>query len=1357
MILFLQSPLIPLLLAAGSIATAAASQDASLEEWHASVNRTQAVQACPSSCQAAGADSAAPEDLSSWFLFPDEPSVAACNETMLLSFNIQNDANPDGQAPVTAIRGCKAEFSLVQKAMEGSSNDVAAVCSTPNHDIIQASVTMSGNHTSDKKVSLDDLLSAGHQVQNYLSTKKPNCTQNVLTFGYSRSSAIGLFAGAEVYQHGLHADILSRFLEDAAKQESFSGTRIAQLCTGNGCGSDYAVGIISTTSDRLPFVQEVIRTWADGRCVSGDQEDWMTVSLRVPGQIQGSNNATSSSSALSEATHAWSGSRLAARATCKTTEVKANDGCEAVAKRCGIKLADLKKYNSAKTFCNTLVPGQKVCCSAGTLPDPIPAANSDGTCKTKSVISGDSCASMAKKCGLKAADFTKLHSDSKFCSSLMVGQPVCCTRGKLPDIAPKPSKDGSCAAYAIKADDNCATIAVSHGITVEKIETFNRKTWGWNGCKLLWRGTSICLSTGTPPFPSSISDAVCGPQVPGTKKPSSGSSDTWAKLNPCPLNVCCNVWGKCGMTDDFCVIAKAATGAPGTTAKGKNSCISSCGRDVIKGTAPAKTMRVAYFEAWNSKRKCLNMDVNEIDKSKYTHIHFAFADVTSTFNVDVSASLRQFNLFKAMTGIKKIISFGGWDFSTKPGTYNILREAVKPANRATFTSNIIAFVKKHNLDGVDLDWEYPGAPDIPDIPSGDASAGKDYYQTLSGLKTALGTSKSVSFAAPASYWYLKAFPMKEMGSKIDYIIYMTYDLHGQWDYDNKWTSPGCPTGNCLRSHVNITETKDSLSMITKAGVPSNKVVVGVSSYGRSFKMAQAGCTGPTCKFTGSPRVSNAAKGRCTNTAGYISDAEIQDIIDYGKVTKQWTDAGSNILVYNNTEWVAYMDEDTKASRAKLYASYNFAGTSDWAVDLQEFVDGTGEEEDDYDPNYVATIIDHFEDCDSDFTSLSQLKNRKSKVPSYCMDQYLVDVEISIMDDALSRYNGLIDDGYDDRFKVYEEYTKEQVPSQINAFMGNGHAGDYFKCEETKYRTCCSGCNFASCANNCDKSSGCKNGMGIQTITCPTVYKDGSDGIDWLHTTVPNTTFTLQDSDGFYKAIAKDSGIEKSWIKFGDIDVKVANGCQMAGEDIKECQRRQDDWFWNYPQASDNIEVSNPKDVIGKSYDKSKNLLQRLQLLKTIGDLDSQLNWSDLVDAASLPALTIAQALESMEKVVEEAKKIAKAEREAMIANFIGGILFFIPIVGEVAAASSMTAIQAALQMVEAAGEAGLMAYSIVQDPDNAFMTVFSTLAGAGLGRENWGKAATARRDMKDADVKKLGSIKDDLDTINLLRGGSCRI
>lgn len=102
------------------------------------------------------------------------------------------------------------------------------------------------------------------------------------------------------------------------------------------------------------------------------------------------------------------------------------------------------------------------------------------------------------------------------------------------------------------------------------------------------------------------------------------------------------------------------------------------------------------------------MDVDDIDTSFYTHIHFAFANLTADFKVDVSGAKDDFETFKTMTGVKRIISFGGWDFSASPGTFNILREAVKPANRETFKNNIVAFIQEHGLDGVDIDWEYPG-------------------------------------------------------------------------------------------------------------------------------------------------------------------------------------------------------------------------------------------------------------------------------------------------------------------------------------------------------------------------------------------------------------------------------------------------------------------------------------------------------------------------------------------------------------------------------------------------------------------------------------------------------------------------
>lgn len=130
--------------------------------------------------------------------------------------------------------------------------------------------------------------------------------------------------------------------------------------------------------------------------------------------------------------------------------------------------------------------------------------------------------------------------------------------------------------------------------------------------------------------------------------------------------------------------------------------------DIIKGSAPAKKINVAYFEAWNGNRDCLHMDVDQIDKNRYSHIHFAFVDITPDFKIDTTSVQKQFDIFKGMTGIKKVVSFGGWDFSNMPGTFRILREATKPANRPTFVKNLLDFVNTHKLDGVDLDWEYPG-------------------------------------------------------------------------------------------------------------------------------------------------------------------------------------------------------------------------------------------------------------------------------------------------------------------------------------------------------------------------------------------------------------------------------------------------------------------------------------------------------------------------------------------------------------------------------------------------------------------------------------------------------------------------
>lgn len=71
------------------------------------------------------------------------------------------------------------------------------------------------------------------------------------------------------------------------------------------------------------------------------------------------------------------------------------------------------------------------------------------------------------------------------------------------------------------------------------------------------------------------------------------------------------------------------------------------------------------------------------------------------------------------------------------------------------------------------------APDLPNIPPGLESDGPNYLNFLQKLRSNWPDDKSISVAAPASYWYLKAFPIAEMAKSLDYIVYMTYDLHGK--------------------------------------------------------------------------------------------------------------------------------------------------------------------------------------------------------------------------------------------------------------------------------------------------------------------------------------------------------------------------------------------------------------------------------------------------------------------------------------------------------------------------------------------------------------------------------------------------
>lgn len=416
-------------------------------------------------------------------------------------------------------------------------------------------------------------------------------------------------------------------------------------------------------------------------------------------------------------------------------------------------------------------------------------------CRTVEVKSGDSCASLAKRCGITSANLNKFNTKANFCSNLAVKQLVCCNAGTLPDRRPKPKSDGTCFIYAIANGDSCYTLTQAYYITETDIKNYNKNTWGWQGCNRLQIGQRVCLSTGKNPMPNPVTGAVCGPLKPGTGKPKSAKTG-WdlAGLNACPLKACCNGFGFCGTTAEFCTNTTEKGGAPGSYKPGTAGCVSNCGTSIVGNSAkPASFKSIGYFQGYNSGRKCLHMDVTKLTdaklKTKYTHMHFAFAGLTTSFTATMDPIVQsQFDKFVAMKGPwKKIISFGGWAESTDAATFQRYRDAMKPANREKFASNVLAFVTKYKLDGVDFDWEYPGSTAAAN--GGSSADGTNYVDFLTLMRKKLGTAKSMSVALPAAYWYLKPFPVEKMAPLVDYLVYMTYDLHGQWgkSYYTKFT------------------------------------------------------------------------------------------------------------------------------------------------------------------------------------------------------------------------------------------------------------------------------------------------------------------------------------------------------------------------------------------------------------------------------------------------------------------------------------------------------------------------------------------------------------------------------------------
>jgi len=123
-----------------------------------------------------------------------------------------------------------------------------------------------------------------------------------------------------------------------------------------------------------------------------------------------------------------------------------------------------------------------------------------------------------------------------------------------------------------------------------------------------------------------------------------------------------------------------------------------------KSVPPKNKVIIAYAGGF---RGLMNMD--SIHAEKLTHINYAFVDIKDNIaylHQEATDTINLINLKKLKEknpSLKLIISIGGWSWSG-----NFSDAALTDHSRKTFASSAAAIVKRFDLDGIDIDWEYPG-------------------------------------------------------------------------------------------------------------------------------------------------------------------------------------------------------------------------------------------------------------------------------------------------------------------------------------------------------------------------------------------------------------------------------------------------------------------------------------------------------------------------------------------------------------------------------------------------------------------------------------------------------------------------
>lgn len=264
--------------------------------------------------------------------------------------------------------------------------------------------------------------------------------------------------------------------------------------------------------------------------------------------------------------------------------------------------------------------------------------------------------------------------------------------------------------------------------------------------------------------------------------------------------------------------------------------------------------------------------------------------------------------------IKFLLSIGGW------GAGGFSEAAFTEEGRKNFSKTAIDLVLEYGLDGLDLDWEYPSYT-VAGI-GGCKEDKQNFTLLLKQIREDLDQINKdymLTIAAGGGAYYLKGVEMHEVIKYLDYVQLMTYDLRGGFQ-----TLTGHHT-NLYAPELDLfaASTDEAVHDFMAAGVPAEKIVIGVAFYSRMWK--------------GVPNVDHGylQMAETVGTYGPSYGGLVEGYINKNGFVRHWDDVCKAPYLFNGDTFISYDDEESIAHKIKYMHEKGLLGVMYWEYSTDE--------------------------------------------------------------------------------------------------------------------------------------------------------------------------------------------------------------------------------------------------------------------------------------------------------------------------------------------------------------------------------------------------------------------------------------